>query len=104
MRLAEQLVARIHSAELVRYTISGSEATSLAARIARHVTGRLEIVMAHEGYHGAVPPFSETTEPNVTRVPFNDPMAIEAAVSERTAAIILEHIQGDVGVIQLLSC
>lgn len=99
MRLAEQLVARIHSAELVRFTNSGSEASSLAARIARHVTGRLEIVMAHEGYHGAVPPFSETTEPNVMRVPFNDPMALEAAVSERTAAIILEPFQGAAGVI-----
>src|SRR5699024_12244594 len=53
----------------------------------------------HEGYHGAVPPFSETTEPNVTRVPFNDPMALEAAVSERTAAIILEPFQGAAGVI-----
>jgi glutamate-1-semialdehyde 2,1-aminomutase len=99
IRLAELLVARIHTAELVRFTNSGSEASSLAARIARHATGRSQIVMAQEGYHGAVPPFSETTEPRVTRVPFNDPVALEAAISEQTAAIILEPFQGAAGVI-----
>lgn len=99
IRLAEILSDRIVTAERVRFTNSGSEAAALAARIARHVTGRREIVMAQHGYHGSVPPFSDELQPYVVRVPYNDLAAIQEVVSERTAAVILEPFQGAAGVI-----
>lgn len=99
IRLAEILSDRIVAAERVRFTNSGSEAAALAARIARHVTGRREIVMAQHGYHGSVPPFSEALQPNVVRVPYNDLAAMQEALSERTAAVVLEPFQGAGGVV-----
>jgi glutamate-1-semialdehyde 2,1-aminomutase len=50
IELAEELVATIPSAEMVRYTKSGGEACALAVRIARGTTGRDKILFC--GYHG----------------------------------------------------
>ena len=50
IELAEELVATIPSAEMVRYTKGGGEACAVAARIARGVTGRDIILFC--GYHG----------------------------------------------------
>ena len=98
LELARRLTERVASAELVRFTNSGSEASALATRIARHVTSRPTVVMAEAGYHGAVPPFSEPN-PGVIRVPFNDLSALESAVDDHTAAVFLEPFQGAGGVI-----
>ena len=98
--LAETLTKRVTSIDLVRFTNSGSEASSLAARIARRYTGRTEIVVAQGGYHGAVPPFSDAAaEPTVVRVPYNDMDALASTISERTAAVFLEPFLGAGGVI-----
>ena len=96
--LAEQIVERISSIELVRFTNSGSEAASLGARIAKHCTGRSEILVAEGGYHGAVPPFSDS-DVDVKKVQYNDLSSLEATISERTAAVFLEPFQGAGGVI-----
>lgn len=50
IELAEELVATIPSAEMVRYTKGGGEACAVAARIARGVTGRDKFLIC--GYHG----------------------------------------------------
>jgi glutamate-1-semialdehyde 2,1-aminomutase len=50
IELAEELVATIPSAEMVRYTKGGGEACAVAARIVRGVTGRDKILIC--GYHG----------------------------------------------------
>jgi len=50
IELAEVLVQTIPSAQMVRYTKGGGEANSVAARIARGVTGRDKILIC--GYHG----------------------------------------------------
>jgi glutamate-1-semialdehyde-2,1-aminomutase len=50
IELAEELIDTIPSAEMVRYFLSGSEATSAAVRIARAYTGKDTIVKW--GYHG----------------------------------------------------
>ena len=50
IELAEELVATIPSAEMVRYTKGGGEACAVAARIARGATGRDIILFC--GYHG----------------------------------------------------
>lgn len=48
--LAEELIATIPSAQMVRYTKGGGEACAVAVRIARGVTGRDKILFS--GYHG----------------------------------------------------
>ena len=50
IELAEELIATIPSAEMVRYTKGGGEACAVAARIARGATGRDQILFC--GYHG----------------------------------------------------
>jgi len=51
--LAELLTRRIPSAERVRFTSPGGEATMLAARIARRFTGRRRLTVARYSYHGS---------------------------------------------------
>ncbi len=50
IELAEELVATIPSAEMVRYTKGGGEACAVAIRIARGITGRDKVLVC--GYHG----------------------------------------------------
>jgi glutamate-1-semialdehyde 2,1-aminomutase len=52
--LAAEVVARIPSAEMVRMTSSGTEASMSAIRLARAVTGRDKIVKFAGAYHGHV--------------------------------------------------
>ncbi len=50
LELADELIATIPSAQMVRYTKGGGEACAVAARIARGATGRDKILIC--GYHG----------------------------------------------------
>ena len=50
--LAEEIVEAIPSAEKVRFTSSGTEATLYALRVARAATGREKILKFEGGYHG----------------------------------------------------
>jgi glutamate-1-semialdehyde 2,1-aminomutase len=50
---AELLCARVPGAEQVRFTNTGTEATMLAVKLARHVTGRPMIIKAWDAYHGS---------------------------------------------------
>jgi LysW-gamma-L-lysine/LysW-L-ornithine aminotransferase len=89
---------------------SGTEAVEAAIKIARSATGRAKIVAAMRGFHGRTlgslsatwrPEYREPFGPLVpefAHVPFNDPGAIEEAVDERTALILLEPVQGEGGV------
>jgi LysW-gamma-L-lysine/LysW-L-ornithine aminotransferase len=89
---------------------SGTEAVEAALKVARLATGRVEIIAAMRGFHGrTLGALSATWEPHY-RTPFaplvpafrhvryNDAAALEAAVSERTAAVLLEVVQGEGGV------
>ncbi len=89
---------------------SGTEAVEAALKFARLATGRAEIVAAMRGFHGRTmgalsatwnKKYREGFEPLVpgfTHVPFNDLAKLEAAVSDQTAAVILETVQGEGGV------
>lgn len=99
--LAERLSEFIACAEQVRFLKSGADAVSAALRIARTCTGRDQVVCsgyfgwhdwASEGDCAGVP---RGAREGVTRVPFDDVAALEAAVGaagSRLAAIVLEPV------------
>ena len=94
---------------------SGTEANECAIKLARkHAHGRgvsePEIVVLEGAFHGrtmgalsATPGLSDNESfapylPGFRSVPRNDPVALREAVGERTAAVMLEPIQGETGV------
>jgi len=114
---AESVTEAFPSIEKLRMTSSGSEAVMGAVRLARAATGREAIVKAEGGYHGAIDGLlaqagsGATTlgvpkSPGVTAgatsatrlVPYNDLAAAEAAL-EGAAAIIIEPVAGNMGVV-----
>jgi len=94
------------------YTIlsaGGGEAIDLALKLARGVTKRPRVISAGGGYHGVTgfalsagdPRWKEKFGPLVPgfeQVPFGDMAALERAVDEETAAVILETIPATAGV------
>ena len=89
---------------------SGTEAIEAALKFARAATGREKIVAARRGYHGRTfgalsatadkkyrDPFMPLPIP-AEHVPFNDADALEAAIDDQTAAVILEPLQGEGGI------
>jgi acetylornithine/LysW-gamma-L-lysine aminotransferase len=90
---------------------SGAEAVEAALKLARLSTGRKKIVAAMRGFHGRTfgalsatwrkqyrQPF-EPLVPGFEFVPYNNLERMEQAVDAETAAVILEVVQGEGGVI-----
>jgi acetylornithine/LysW-gamma-L-lysine aminotransferase len=88
---------------------SGAEAVDGALKFARLATGRPAFVATTKGFHGrTIGALSVTWEPKyregflplleTTHVPFNNTAALDTAVTEQTAAVILEVVQGESGV------
>jgi acetylornithine aminotransferase len=89
---------------------SGAEAIEAAIKISRR-TGRMRLIAASGSFHGRTTgalaltskeayraPFAPLI-PEVTFVPFDDIDALRAAADDETAAIVLEPIQGEGGVV-----
>ncbi|MDA7707975.1 aspartate aminotransferase family protein [Flavobacteriaceae bacterium] len=91
-------------------TNSGTEAVEAAMKLAKRVTGRSQFVAAKNGYHGntqgamSVMGFEERKRayrpliPNINFVEFNNESNI-SIINNKTAAVILETIQGGAGFI-----
>ncbi len=89
---------------------SGTESIEAALKFARAATGRQEIIATMRGFHGRTfgalsatwnPKYRKPFEPllsGFSHVKYNDIEAMEGAISEQTAAVILEIVQGEGGV------
>lgn len=119
--LAEMIVDRVPSVEMVRLVNSGTEATMSAIRVARGVTGREKIIKFQGCYHGHADSFliaagsgaitlGKPDSPGVTKgtaqdtllADFNDLDSVEAlleAYPGKIAGIIVEPVNGNVGCI-----
>ncbi|MFV0460509.1 MAG: acetylornithine transaminase [Actinomycetales bacterium] len=110
--LAERLIALLGAPEPARvfFANTGTEAVEAAFKIARR-TGRPRVIAAEGAFHGRTmgalaltskPAYREPFEPlpgGVSHVPFGDVDALAAAVDESVAAVVLEPIQGEAGVL-----
>ncbi len=91
-------------------TNSGTESIEAALKFARMSTGRSEIVACMRGFHGrTMGSLSATWDPkyrdpfmplvpDFKHVPFDNIQAMTEAVSEKTAAVMIELVQGEGGV------
>lgn len=121
LRWAGWVQRLVPSAQLVRFTSSGTEATMMAVRLARAFTGRQKLVRFHGHFHGwndnvvgfAIPP---DTTPQATGIPLaalqnqvllpqHDTEALRRALEERgdVAAVIVEPTGASFGTIPLES-
>ncbi len=108
--LAERLIALLQVPGRVFFSNSGTEANEAAFKVTRR-TGRTHIVAAEGGFHGRTmgslaltskAAYRKPFEPlpgDVTFVPYGDAAALAEAVTDHTAAVLLEPIQGEAGVI-----
>ena len=93
------------------YANSGAEANEGAIKLAVKYTGKSEVISTVESFHGRTimtlaatghehyhEPFKCILPKGFINVPYNDLEAIKEAVTENTAAIIVEPIQGEGGV------
>jgi acetylornithine/N-succinyldiaminopimelate aminotransferase len=94
----------------VFFSNSGAEANDAVIKLARKVTGRMDVVSTEQSFHGRTISTASATGqakhrerfnplmPNYIFVPYGDVGAIAEVLSGTTAAVILEPIQGEGGV------
>lgn len=108
-------LAKLSGLDKVFFGNSGAEANEGAIKLARKygktiAADKVEIVTAEHSFHGRTlatltatgqPKYQKGYEPlpgGFTYVPYNDMAALEAVVSDKTCAVMLEPIQGEGGV------
>ncbi|MEV8089897.1 acetylornithine transaminase [Streptomyces nigra] len=108
--LAERLLQLFGRDGKVFFCNSGAEANEAAFKLGR-LTGRTHVVATDGGFHGrTMGALALTGQPgkrdpflplpgDVTHVPFGDAQALAAAVTDETALVIIEPIQGENGVV-----
>jgi acetylornithine aminotransferase/acetylornithine/N-succinyldiaminopimelate aminotransferase len=112
-RLAERLVQHMGGTGKMFFTNSGAESNECILKLARkagHATGRFEVITALNSFHGRtfggiaatgqekLKAGFEPMLPGFTHVPYNDLAAVEAAITPRTVAVLIEGIQGEGGI------
>ncbi|MFE6333178.1 acetylornithine transaminase [Streptomyces sp. NPDC057806] len=108
--LAERLLQLFGRDGRVFFCNSGAEANEAVFKLGR-LTGRTRMVATHGGFHGrTMGSLALTGQPakqdpflplpgDVTHVPYGDAQALAAAVTEDTAFVIIEPVQGENGVV-----
>jgi len=108
--LMEKITALVPGLDRVFFCNSGTEAVEAAFKFARISTGRKNFIAANRAFHGRTfgslsatfnKKYREGFEPllpGVSHVSYNNIEALEKAVNEETAAVILEVVQGEGGV------
>jgi acetylornithine/N-succinyldiaminopimelate aminotransferase len=109
-RLAHALAATLPAPlDTVYFTNSGAEAIEGALKLAKRHTGRTGLVSAYNSYHGSTHGALSITGsegfknsyrpllPDVTHLRYNE-LADLALITENTAAVVLETVQGEAGV------
>jgi acetylornithine aminotransferase len=108
--LAERLLQLFGRPGKVFFCNSGAEANEAAFKIGR-LTGRTHMVATDGGFHGrTMGSLALTGQPgkqepflplpgDVTHVPYGDAEALRSAVTDRTALVIIEPVQGENGVV-----
>jgi acetylornithine/succinyldiaminopimelate/putrescine aminotransferase len=104
--LSEQLPRELDS---VYFVNSGAEATEGAMKLAKRYTGRGEIIACKKAYHGSTQGAASLMEPTtftqafypllpgIRHIEFNCEWCLQQ-ITERTAAVIVETVQGEWGV------
>ena len=109
---AMELSARLAESSLggkVFLCNSGAEANEAAIKLVRRARPGGDVVVVQDAFHGRTYGALSATPQESKQAPFaplvpgfvvvaKDPAALEAAVTERTAAVLLEPIQGETGI------
>ncbi|MGR5238493.1 aspartate aminotransferase family protein [Vibrio alfacsensis] len=116
LRLAKKLT-EVSFAERVFFANSGAEANEAALKLARryaadvHGPEKSEIIAFKQGFHGRTfftvtvggqAAYSDGFGPkpgDVTHLPYNDIEALQAHISDRTCAVMMEPLQGEGGIV-----
>ncbi|MEY8597618.1 glutamate-1-semialdehyde 2,1-aminomutase [Mammaliicoccus lentus] len=120
-KMAQLVIDRVPSIEMVRMVSSGTEATLAALRLARGFTGKNKILKFEGCYHGHSdsllikagsgvatlglpdsPGVPEGTAKNTITVPYNDIESVKVAFEhygDDIAAVIVEPVAGNMGVV-----
>jgi len=108
--LMEKITSLLPGLDRVFFCNSGTEAVEASFKFARISTGRKNIIAAMRAFHGRTfgslsatfnKKYREGFEPllpGVSHVAYNNIEALDKAVNEETAAVILEVVQGEGGV------
>ncbi len=106
--LAEELKA-LTGMDKAYFCNSGAESVEAALKLVRRTTGKSKIIAAERAFHGRTLGALGATYKAIYRepfqpleqaafVPYNDVEALKSAVTDGTAAVILEPVQGEAGV------
>lgn len=110
VRFAEKVIALLPSSlSSIYFVNSGTEAIEASLKLAKRATGRTQLIGCRKSYHGSTHGSLSLTDnvekryrnlpllPDVEHITFNS-FADLQLITERTAAVIVEPIQGDAGV------
>ena len=110
LRYAKRLIDKSNF-DRIFYANSGAEANEGAIKLAVKYTGKSEVISAVDSFHGRTimtlaatghdeyhEPFSEILPKGFINVEYNNIDAIKDAITDNTAAIIIEVVQGEGGV------